>query len=165
MLEALEHQDAGAFAEYRAVALLCEREAAFRRQHVQRLPGFHRSVRNDGLGSAGNRDIDNAVADIITRNADGVGRCRTRRTGRERRTFDAELDADVSRRRRADDAQQRQRVRGALLEDEEIAVGRFKCDETAGSGTDDAGRPIRVLERHLEAGHANRFVGCSGCKP
>ena len=55
------HQDAGPFGQHRAIALLGEREAAFGRQHVQRLPGLHRAVVDDRLRGPGYRDVNDTV--------------------------------------------------------------------------------------------------------
>ena len=165
MFQAFEHQDARAFAQHRAVALLGEREAAFGRQHVQRLPGLHGSVRDDAFRRAGDRDIDDAVADVIAGDADRMCCRRTGRAGRECRALDAEFDADVGGRRRADDAQQRQRMRGALVVNEQIAIGRLEGGQPARARTDDAGRAIWILEGEFQARLADCFIGGSGREP
>ncbi len=87
------------------------------------------------------------------------------RAGGERRALDAELDADVGGGRRADDAQQRQRVRGALVLDEQVAIGLLEGDEAAGARADDAGRAVGIGERHLEARLLHRLVGGGGGEP
>ena len=160
-----QHQDAGAFAQHRAVALLGEREAAFGRQHVHGLPGPHGAVVDDALGGADDGDVDQAVADVVAPDADGVRRRRAGAAGGERRALDAVLDADMGRRRGADDAQQRQRMGGALVVDEEIAVGGLQRTQAAGARADDAGRAIGVLERHLEARLLDGLVGRRGREP
>ncbi len=161
----LEDEDAGAFAEHRAVALLGEREAALRRQHVEGLPGFHGAVVDDCFGSARNGDVDDIVLDVVARDADGVSRRRAGAAGGERRSLDSVLDADVGRRGRADDAKQRQRIGGALIVDEEIAVGVLERHQAAGARTDDAGRAIGVLDGKLEARLSDGLSCRIGGKP
>ena len=161
-----QHQDARALAQHRAVALLGEREAALRREHVHGLPGPHDAVVDDALGGADDGDVGQAVADVVAADADGVRRRGAGAAGGERRPLDAELDADMRRRRGADEAQQRQRMGGALLVDEQVAVARFpwSCRPPAPEPTMQADA-IGVLERHLEARLLDGLVGRRRGKP
>ena len=79
--------------------------------------------------------------------------------GGERRALDAELDAHVRRGRRADEAQQGERVGGLLLVDEQVAVARLHRLQAAGARADDAGHAIAILERRLEARLLDGLVG------
>src|SRR5581483_11940692 len=49
--------------------------------------------------------------------------------------------------------------------DEEVAVARLHRVEAAGAGADDAGHPVAVLERHLEARLLDGLVGCRRREP
>ena len=111
----LKHQDTGAFRKGGSVAPFGEREAAVGREHTHCLPGAHRTIGEHCFRSARHTDVDQAVTDIVVGNADGMCRGGTRRTGRKRRPLDAVLDAHVRGCRRADNAQKRQRMGGALV--------------------------------------------------
>ena len=56
-------------------------------------------------------------------------------------------------------------MRGALISDEKIAISRFVRHEATGPGTYDARGPIGIRERHLQARHADCFIGGSGSEP
>ena len=105
------------------------------------------------------------LLDVVAGDADGVRRRRAGAAGGEGRTLDAELDADVGAGRGADDAQQRQRVGGALALDEQRAIGILEGDETAGTRADDAGRAIGVGHGNGEARLLDRLVGRRGGEP
>lgn len=150
VLELLQDENARAFTQHGAIPLLGEREAAVGRQHVESLPGLHGTVVDDGLGGTSNGNVDHVVANVVARDADGVARRRAGATGGKRGPLDAVLDTDVRGGRRTDDAQQRQRVGGALVVNEKVAISGLVGRETACAGADDARRPIRVLERHFE---------------
>ena len=146
----LEHQDAGALGQHGAVALLGEREAALGRKHVHRLPGAHDAVVDHALGGADDGDVGQPVADVVAADADRMRRRRAGAAGGECGALDAELDADMRRGRRADEAQQRQRVGCPLLVDEQVAVARFHGLQAAGARADDAGHAVGILERRLQ---------------
>ena len=114
---------------------------------------------------AGDCNVGHAIADVVAGDADGVRCRRARRAGCERRSLDAEFDADVSRGRRTDDAQKRQRMCRALVVNEEVAVGGLECGEATGARTDNACRPIRISERHFEPCHFDRFFGSCRSEP
>ena len=71
--------------------------------------------------------------------------------GAERRTLDAALDADMRGGGRADVAHERQRMRGRLLELEDVAIGDLEVDDAGLGRADDAGGPIWIGERVGEA--------------
>jgi len=71
--------------------------------------------------------------------------------GGERRSLDAELDAHMGRSRGADEAQQRQRVGGALLVDEQVAIAGFHRLQAASARSDDAGHAIAIGEGDFQA--------------
>src|SRR5512139_3813303 len=50
-------------------------------------------------------------------------------------------------------------MRGALVMNEEVAIGGFVGHQTARAGTDNTCRAIWIGDRHFEAGHAHRLVG------
>ncbi len=159
VLQGFQHEDAGAFAQNRSVALLGEREAALRRKHVQCLPGFHGAVVDDGFRRAGDSDVDHIVADVVAGDADSVRCGRAGAAGGEGRTLDAELNANVGARRGADDAQECEGVRRALSLNEQCAIGILEGDEAASARADDACRTIGVGEGNLEARLLHRLVG------
>ena len=152
-------------AEHGAVALLGKREAALGREHVHRLPGLHGAVADDALRCPDDGHVDKPMADVVAADADGVRGRRAGAAGGERRPLDPVFDADVGRSRGADDAQQRQRMRGALVADEEIAIGRLHGHQTARARSNDAGRAVGLVEGHLEARLPHGFVGRGRGKP
>ena len=132
---------------------------------MQRLPGLHRAVVDDALRGAGDGDIDHAVADVVAGDADRMGGGRAGGAGREGRSLDAVLDADVGRGGGADDAQQRQRMCRPLVVDEQVAIGGLVGGEAAGARADDAGGAIRIGQRPFEAGHLHCLGGGGGGEP
>ena len=112
VLQLLHDQHARALAEHRAVALLGEGEAAVGREHAHGLPGLHGAVVDGGLRRAGNADIDGAVADEPVHQADGMRGGGAGADRAEGRALDAVVDADVGRRRAADELQEQQRIAG-----------------------------------------------------
>ena len=117
------------------------------------------------FGRAGDGDVDHAVADVVPGSADRVRRRGTGAAGRVGRALHAELDADVGGGGGTDDTQQRQRVGGALILDEQVAIGFLEGDKAAGARADDAGRAVGIDERNLEAGLLDGLVGRCCCEP
>ena len=126
------------------------------------LPGFHGAEIDDAFRRAADRDVDQAVLDVIAGQTDGMGCGGTCRTGREGRAFDAIFDADVGGRRRSDDAQQRQRIGRFIFQNEKIAIGAFEGVQTTRARADDAGGAGAVVEGDFEAGLDDCFFGCRG---
>ena len=147
----LEHQDAGAFGEHRAVPLLGEGPKSIGTQHPHGLPGARGAPVERGFGRAGNAEIDKPFADHAIGQPDRVRRRRAGAHHAEGRAFDAVFDADMGRGGAADRLQQRQRMGGALILLEQHLVGKFERGQAADAGADDAGRAIAliVLERQL----------------
>ena len=132
---------------------------------MKRLPSLHGAVVNDRLRCASNRNVDNAVANVVARDTEGMGCRRARTAGCKCRTLHAEFDANVCASRGTYDAQQRQRVGCALPFDKQRAIGVLKGHETASARANDAGRAVGISDRELKARLLNCLVGRRSGKP
>ena len=118
---------------------------------------FIAAVVDGGLRGAGDADVDQALADEAMHQADGVGGGGAGAHRAEGRALDAVVDADMGRRRAADELEQHQGVVAAPVLGEELIVGPLDGVQAAGARADDAGRAIGVGERNLELGLRERL--------
>ena len=56
-------------------------------------------------------------------------------------------------------------MRGALVLDEQVAIGFLEGDEAAGARADDAGRAVGIVEGNLEARLLDGLLGGGGGEP
>ena len=166
VLELLQHQDAGAFAEDEAVAALVERSRGALGVVVAGGERAHRGESADerfvdaGLGAAGDHHVGVAAPDRLGCLADGVAAGRAGRHRREVRAGHAEADRDLA---RAD-------VRDAHRDEERAdpigsasGVDRDALDERANAaeaGAEDHAGPLGLvaLEAFRQAGLVHRLA-------
>src|SRR4029450_13837959 len=112
--------------------------------------GLHGAVVDGGLRGAGNTDVDETLADEAMQQTDGVGGRGAGADRAEGRSLDAVVDADMGRRRAADELEQHQRVVAAPILREQLIVSPLDRVHAAGARADDAGGTVAVGEGNLE---------------